>query len=535
MADSTEAAESTTAGFCAELLSPSELFAARSRCHKIPVRGQKDFLPNSSHKQKERLERSLEEHWSLISEERVERLGSLVKAEWIPSDNVVELKAPAGKFWQTMGFSDQGKQFLLPEEALYLLECGTVQVFYRDLPLSVQEGYELLLGKDTVNLQQYQVFSHLKRLGYIVNRFDPSCVPSLYERQLNLQPQRDKPGRHQLKRKRSPSPNPNPSPSFWLKEEQEVGPGLQEEAWKGGQGVNESRPNEELKSIVQPGQQEGGMSGEHTAEMPIGEEPSPSAWRRSWWPGRPLQGTARNRRHSSQQPGPKWDFDQIAFPDLGSSRPLTSLAAPHTNLLPPGILVRACDITPWLRKVNLKEERLSRREQERERKRQYRRSVNADQEVRRCRSWAEYEDLLKRRSQRSRRDRPAHLWKEAVTPLVAPGQATSTGELLEKISVVKPSRLLDGVSQLVDPLGQWKISFDIYQADTVAEFKKRNPGKPYSRMCVCSFEGPVPDLRTLKQLAYQSGDIPVTFAVVDSGDISFYCFKDFQLPTDVCH
>lgn len=50
-----------------------------------------------------------------------------------------------------------------------------------------------------------------------------------------------------------------------------------------------------------------------------------------------------------------------------------------------------------------------------------------------------------------------------------------------------------------------------------------------------SFEGPVPDLRTLKLLAFQSGDVPVTFAVVDHGDISFYTFKSFQLPTDLSH
>lgn len=80
--------------------------------------------------------------------------------------------------------------------------------------------------------------------------------------------------------------------------------------------------------------------------------------------------------------------------------------------------------------------------------------------------------------------------------------------------------------------GQWKISFDVYQLDTVAEFKKSHPGKPYTRMCVCSFDGPVPDLNAMKLLSFQSGDVPVTFAVVDHGDISFYCFKDFKLPTD---
>ncbi len=34
---------------------------------------------------------------------------------------------------------------------------GNVQVFYRDLPLSIQEGYEHFLSRETVTLHQYQV------------------------------------------------------------------------------------------------------------------------------------------------------------------------------------------------------------------------------------------------------------------------------------------------------------------------------------------------------------------------------------------
>ena len=52
-------------------------------------------------------------------------------------------------------------------------------------------------------------------------------------------------------------------------------------------------------------------------------------------------------------------------------------------------------------------------------------------------------------------------------------------------------------------------------------------------MLCLSFDGPVPDLRVMKLLAFQSGDVLVVFAVVDHGDISFYTFKDFQLPVDV--
>lgn len=79
-----------------------------------------------------------------------------------------------------MGFSADGKQHLLPEEALYLMECvsarhsptwpfvamsaltytcvqGNLQVFYQDLPFSIQDGYERFLSSTTVSLQQYQV------------------------------------------------------------------------------------------------------------------------------------------------------------------------------------------------------------------------------------------------------------------------------------------------------------------------------------------------------------------------------------------
>lgn len=56
-----------------------------------------------------------------------------------------------------MGYSEEGRQRLHPEEALYLLECGSIQLFYQDLPLSIQEAYQLLLTEDTLSFLQYQV------------------------------------------------------------------------------------------------------------------------------------------------------------------------------------------------------------------------------------------------------------------------------------------------------------------------------------------------------------------------------------------
>lgn len=56
--------------------SPEELLAARTRDHKIPQRshGQKNFIPDGSEEQAEKLHQCRDEHWQLLREQRVERL-----------------------------------------------------------------------------------------------------------------------------------------------------------------------------------------------------------------------------------------------------------------------------------------------------------------------------------------------------------------------------------------------------------------------------------------------------------------------------
>jgi len=44
-----------------------------------------------------------------------------------------------------------------------------VQVWYEGLPLSIQEAYSIML-EDTVSLEYYQVYAHLRRIGYVVIR-----------------------------------------------------------------------------------------------------------------------------------------------------------------------------------------------------------------------------------------------------------------------------------------------------------------------------------------------------------------------------
>ncbi|XP_068007635.1 tRNA-splicing endonuclease subunit Sen54 [Melanerpes formicivorus] len=505
--------------------SAAERRAARKALQR--PHGPKDFFPDGSAEQAEKLRLCQEEQWEILSEERVERLGNLVKAEWKPGQGIVELQSPAGKFWHTMGFSKHGKQCLLPEEALYLLECGSVQLFYRDLPLSIQEAYEILLSQEAVSLPHYQVFSHLKQLGYIVLRFDPSTLPSPYERQLNLESHSQSSGKHHCKRKGSSSPG-SCEKKLKISEDLPEAEGASEKAGDGCGGAN-CLPMDE-KSLSEQSKESDAGSGEGESN-PV---PLDTGQKDSLSPSRSRAGD--DKRGSTGTRAPRWDFTTIILPNVASDHPCTRLPLPEPGLLPENVPGREVDAAGWRARLNQKQERLSRKEREqRDRESRYKSSVNADREVRRCSNWQEYKALLQKRSQQRLWRRPPHLWDQAVTPLLRPDQATSTAELLQQISVLQPSHILDGASRLQEDPEAMKIDFNVYPADAVAKFKKTNPGKPCVRMCVRSFDEQIPSLRALKQVTCQSWDVPVVFALVDHGDIAFYSLKEFKLPVDVNH
>ncbi|OXB76956.1 UNVERIFIED_CONTAM: hypothetical protein H355_014778 [Colinus virginianus] len=499
--------------------------------------GQKDFAPDGSAEQAERLRLYLEEQQRQLAEERVARPGNLVKAVWKPEQGIVELESPAGKFWHTMGFSEHGKQCLLPEEALYLMECGSLQLFYKDVPMSIQEAYEILLSQEAMNLLHYQVrwelqqrirtetnclvlgqtlnlliflhskvFSHLKQLGYIVLRFNPRSCEKKYK----------------------------VSEDF---------PKAEGTCEKGGEDCGEfscipldEKPlSEQLKELVTG----------NRAEQSVKSNPVPldTGQKNSQSPSRIL-GTGDQKVSSAATHAPHWDFTSIILPNVAPDQPCIHLPSPDNKLLPENVPGREVDATSWCRRINQRKEKLSQKEREqRERESKYKSSINADREVRCCFNWQEYKALLRRRSQQRVWRRPPHLWDQAVTPLLQPEEATSSAVVLQQISVLQPSHILDGASRLVssqaalnwlqESLESIKIDFNVYQADAVATFKKTNPGKPYVRMCVQSFDKQIPSLQALKQVTYQSGDVPVVFALVDHGEIAFYSLKEFKLPVDV--
>lgn len=202
----------------------------------IPKRGDKDFEPHGTNKQQDVLELSREAMHEALSFVRVHNhskktgssargwyLGSGVegadvimseeiRGKGLTSDHVVLVQAAKGPLYKAIGRAPRGinsnNVWLLPEEALYLVERGDLDLYWpnspadlanglyqdisknldeteADLPLSVQAAWALLIGAPgevgTVQLEHYSVYSNLKRNGYAVFGASDDRVPPMEE------------------------------------------------------------------------------------------------------------------------------------------------------------------------------------------------------------------------------------------------------------------------------------------------------------------------------------------------------------------
>ncbi|WWD08997.1 hypothetical protein V865_007112 [Kwoniella europaea PYCC6329] len=197
----------------------------------IPRRGEKDFEPLSEtvNLQEMMLQKSREALFNALVGVRGGNSKSIAHAIITPSNPYPKMLITHGHLFDTIGMSiryststkdqEKGKSKgysqteLLPEEALYLLERGTLQIWVsKDLTdeekengwgewseeeygvkgaieMSVMDGFGTFIGRDGLSWERYQAYAYLKRLGYTVQRtrrfipdhflFDPSPFSTL--------------------------------------------------------------------------------------------------------------------------------------------------------------------------------------------------------------------------------------------------------------------------------------------------------------------------------------------------------------------
>ncbi|KAJ7268783.1 tRNA-splicing endonuclease subunit sen54 N-term-domain-containing protein [Mycena haematopus] len=175
----------------------------------IPRRGEKEFEPQpggGSGLQLHVLERARNAMFEALKATRTISSKAVSYAIWHPEIARAHATVARGVVFTSIGHSvprpvigtdgtqKQHKRLeLLPEEALYLIERGSVFCWKETTlglagvegleevpgpPMSVQQAFSEMIGTEDLTLERYQVYAYLKRLGYVVTR--ASAPNSLY-------------------------------------------------------------------------------------------------------------------------------------------------------------------------------------------------------------------------------------------------------------------------------------------------------------------------------------------------------------------
>lgn len=147
-----------------------------SQSTSIPRRGEKDFEHHGTQSQTSTLDASRHAMHNALSVPRTHNPKSVIIGHFYPDDGTTVIDHPKGQNLRTIGKGDaMGRLSLLPEEALYMVERGSMDLRWgseelEDISMSLQAAYVYLLGNRGLTLERYMVFAGLKRLGYVVQR-----------------------------------------------------------------------------------------------------------------------------------------------------------------------------------------------------------------------------------------------------------------------------------------------------------------------------------------------------------------------------
>lgn len=152
------------------LFCPNELLAQIKKPLNLPLHaGPKAFAPDENNEEEEDavLKSILEEQRDVLKEQRIHKKGNLSVGTWKPDERVVEVSVAKGSYWHHFGQRKGSKMLLQPHEALFLLEQGSLELYFGGLPMSFQQGYMSMLSED-FSPDHYQVYAYFLRLGFTV-------------------------------------------------------------------------------------------------------------------------------------------------------------------------------------------------------------------------------------------------------------------------------------------------------------------------------------------------------------------------------
>lgn len=136
----------------------------------VPRRGIKELVFLGTPEQRAKLKRKHSELYRAFAQPRGAQSKHLPVGNWDAEAGVVRITKPRGRAQQSMGITNDRQELILSvEEALYLMERSDLCVLVEGVPISIQQGTQLL-SKAGFPLSHFIVYAYYRRAGYVVVR-----------------------------------------------------------------------------------------------------------------------------------------------------------------------------------------------------------------------------------------------------------------------------------------------------------------------------------------------------------------------------
>ena len=154
------------------MLSAKEIINEGNKPTSLPETGGLKYFKfdSNDNEQIESVENALGNYSQCLKEERICRKMNLSVAAWDNETKLALVTTMKGSTLQKFGFQTKDGKFLHPEECLFLVEQGILELFFEDISLSLQESYMMLLQHQP-SYEYYQIYANLCRQGYLVTRY----------------------------------------------------------------------------------------------------------------------------------------------------------------------------------------------------------------------------------------------------------------------------------------------------------------------------------------------------------------------------
>ncbi|CAM6071981.1 unnamed protein product [Sphagnum tenellum] len=107
------------------------------------------------------------------SSSRLPHRREMSEARWDAEMGIAEVIVRKGKAWHSTGFSRGGRLLAHVEEAVYMVEQGSLVLREGEKVMPLVDAYSLLASQGYgCSWDAFQTYSYLKNLGYIVGRYN---------------------------------------------------------------------------------------------------------------------------------------------------------------------------------------------------------------------------------------------------------------------------------------------------------------------------------------------------------------------------